>query len=72
MVNDKRVVRGATLEELKENMADAVKMVLDYKKEETRSHYLGKKTSGFAFPCYKVAWVANSIFDYTLFTTTMR
>ncbi len=27
------ISEGATLEELKENMADAIKMVLDYKKE---------------------------------------
>ena len=37
------ISEGATLEELKENMADAIKMVLDYKKEETRQHYLGRK-----------------------------
>ena len=30
-------------EELKENMADAIKMVVDYKKEETRKLYAGKK-----------------------------
>ncbi|MBP5540115.1 MAG: type II toxin-antitoxin system HicB family antitoxin [Bacteroidales bacterium] len=38
------ISQGATLEELKENMADAIKMVLDYKKEETRRQYIGKKT----------------------------
>ena len=37
------ISQGATLEELKENMADAIKMVLDYKKEETRKSYLGQK-----------------------------
>lgn len=37
------ISEGATLEELKENMADAIKMVLEYKKEETRSHYIGKR-----------------------------
>ncbi|MCR5589360.1 MAG: type II toxin-antitoxin system HicB family antitoxin [Bacteroidales bacterium] len=37
------ISEGATLDELKENMADAIKMVLDYKKEETRQHYLGRK-----------------------------
>ena len=38
------ISQGATLEELKENMVDAIKMVLDYKREETRRLYIGKKT----------------------------
>lgn len=38
------ISQGATIEELKENMADAIKLVLDYKKEQTRSLYAGKKT----------------------------
>jgi len=38
------ISQGATLEELKVNMADAIKTVLDYKKEHTRSLYTGKKT----------------------------
>ncbi|MBQ6682950.1 MAG: type II toxin-antitoxin system HicB family antitoxin [Bacteroidales bacterium] len=33
------ISQGATIDELKENMADAIKMVLDYKKEETRRKY---------------------------------
>lgn len=37
------ISQGATLEELKENIADAIKMVIEYKKEETRKHYLGKR-----------------------------
>lgn len=37
------ISQGATLEELKENMAYAIRMVLDYKKEETRKLYTGKK-----------------------------
>ncbi|MBQ6096525.1 MAG: type II toxin-antitoxin system HicB family antitoxin [Bacteroidales bacterium] len=37
------ISQGETLEELKENMADAIKMVIDYKKEETRKLYAGKK-----------------------------
>ena len=37
------ISEGATLEELKENMADAIRMVLDYKKEETRRLYQGRK-----------------------------
>ena len=37
------ISQGETLEELKENMADAIKMVIDYKKEETRKQYLGKR-----------------------------
>ena len=38
------ISQGATIEELKENMADAIRMVLDYKKAETRKLYVGKKT----------------------------
>lgn len=38
------ISQGATIEELKENMVDAIKMVLDYKREETRNHYQGRKT----------------------------
>lgn len=38
------ISQGETLEELKENMADAIKMVIDYKKEETRKLYAGKNT----------------------------
>ena len=38
------ISQGATLEELKENMVDAIRIVLDYKKEETRKLYTGKKT----------------------------
>ena len=37
------ISQGKTLEELKENMADAIKMVIDFKKEETRKQYLGRK-----------------------------
>ncbi len=37
------ISQGETLEELKENMADAIKMVIDYKKVETRKQYLGKR-----------------------------
>ena len=37
------ISQGETLEELKENMADAIKMVIDYKKTETRKQYLGKR-----------------------------
>ena len=37
------ISQGETLEELKENMADAIKMVIDFKKEETRKQYLGRK-----------------------------
>lgn len=37
------ISQGATLEELKENMIDAIKLVLEYKREETRSHYVGRK-----------------------------
>ena len=37
------ITQGETLEELKENMADAIKMVIEYKKEETRRQYVGKK-----------------------------
>ena len=37
------ISEGATLEELKANMADAIKMVLDYKKEETRKQYRGRR-----------------------------
>ncbi len=37
------ISQGETLEELKENMADAIKMVIEYKKEETRKSYIGKK-----------------------------
>ena len=37
------ISQGETLEELKENMADAIKMVIDYKKEETRKQYLGER-----------------------------
>ena len=36
------ISQGATVDELKENMADAIKMVLDYKKEETRRRYQGR------------------------------
>ena len=36
------ISQGATIDELKENMADAIKMVLDYKKEETRRKYQGR------------------------------
>ena len=35
------ISQGATIDELKQNMADAIKMVLDYKKEETRRKYQG-------------------------------
>jgi predicted RNase H-like HicB family nuclease len=31
------ISQGETIEELKENMADAIKMVIDYKKEEIYS-----------------------------------
>ena len=37
------ISQGETIEELKENMADAIKMVIDYKKEETRKQYIGKR-----------------------------
>ena len=37
------ISQGETLEEVKENMADAIKMVIDYKKEETRKQYIGKR-----------------------------
>ena len=37
------ISQGETLEELKANMADAIKMVIDYKKEETRKQYFGKR-----------------------------
>ena len=36
------ISQGATIEELKTNMVDAIKMVLEYKKEETRRIYQGK------------------------------
>jgi predicted RNase H-like HicB family nuclease len=37
------ISQGETLDELKENMADAIKMVIDFKREETRKQYLGRK-----------------------------
>ena len=37
------ISQGETLEVLKENMADAIKMVIECKKEETRKSYIGKK-----------------------------
>ena len=35
------ISQGETIEELKENMADAIKMVIDYKKEEIYSWHSG-------------------------------
>lgn len=37
------ISQGETLEELKENMSDAIRMVIDFKKEETRRQYAGRK-----------------------------
>ena len=37
------ISQGETLEELKANMADAIKMIIDYKKEEARKNYIGQK-----------------------------
>lgn len=37
------ISQGATIEELKENMADAIQMIIEYKKEEVRKLYTGKK-----------------------------
>ena len=37
------ISQGRTLEELKENMADAIRMIIEYKKEELRKQYVGKR-----------------------------
>ena len=37
------ISQGATIEELKENMADAISMVIEFKKEETRKQYMGRR-----------------------------
>ena len=37
------VTQGATIEEAKENIKDAIEMVLAAKKEQTRQNYVGKR-----------------------------
>ena len=41
------ISQGETIEELKENMADAIKMVIECKKEETRKSYIFPSASRF-------------------------